>query len=132
MNSTLFYFYGIFLIACGIVSVIFIGPKAKTALMSGGMSGLLFILIAYFTQHRSGYAPIYGIILSGALFIVFAWRSTKTLFRIFELLTGTGDNPDSHRDDLNKKGIAFLIISLMAIISLFVFILQATKFIQFY
>ena len=122
MNVTLFYFYGVFLILCGIVSVIFIGPKAKTALMSGGMSGLLSILIAYFIQQGSGYAPLFGLILPGALFIVFAWRSTKTLFRIFELLSGSGD-----KAELNGKGIAFLIISLMAVTSLVVFILQLTQ-----
>jgi len=122
MSVTLFYFYGVFLILCGIVSVIFIGPKAKTALMSGGMSGLLSILIAYFIQQGSGYAPLFGLILSGALFIVFAWRSTKTLLRIFELLTGSVE-----REELNGKGIAFLIISLMAVTSLVVFILQLTQ-----
>lgn len=120
MSANLFYFYGMFLISCGIVSVIFIGPKAKTALMSGGTSGLLSILIAYYIQQGSDYAPVFGIILPGALFIVFAWRSTKTLFRIFELLT----EPAADKKELNGKGIAFLIISLMAVTSLFVFILQ--------
>ena len=122
MGVTLFYFYGIFLITCGIVSVILIGQKAKTDLMSGGMSGLLSMLIAYFIQQGSGYAPVFGMILPGGLFIVFAWRSTKTLFKIFDLLTGS-----SEREELNGKGIAFLIISLMAIISLVVFILQVTQ-----
>src|SRR6188768_2925146 len=122
MSASLFYFYGIFLILCGIVSVIFIGPKAKTALMSGGMSGLLSILIAYFIGKGSGYAPVFGIILPVGLFIVFAWRSTKTLFRIFELLTSPTSAPD--KNELNGKGIAFLIISLMAVTSLVVFIVH--------
>ncbi|MEO7989727.1 MAG: hypothetical protein ABI663_09315 [Chryseolinea sp.] len=121
MNNSLFYFYGIFLISCGVGSVIFIGPKAKTALMSGGISGLLSILIAHFIGNGSAYAPTFGIILPGALFIVFAWRSTKTLLRIFELLLEHAD-----KNELNGKGIAFLIISLMAITSLVVFILQVT------
>lgn len=121
MSASLFYFYGIFLITCGMVSVIFIGPKAKTALMSGGISGLLSILIAYSIQQGSSYAPIFGIILPGGLLIVFAWRSTKTLLKIFELLTG------ADREELNGKGIAFLIISLMAVTSLFVLILQITQ-----
>jgi hypothetical protein len=125
MSSTLFYFYGIFLITCGIVAVIFIGSKAKTALMSGGMSGLLSILIAYFIGKGSGYAPVFGIILPAALFIVFAWRSTKTLFRIFELLTSSPGAPD--KNELQGKGIAFLIISLMAITSLIVFILHTVN-----
>jgi hypothetical protein len=119
MSNTLFYFYGLFLITCGIVSVIFIGSKAKTALISGGVSGLLSVLIAYFIGKGSGYAAIFGIILPGALFIVFAWRSIKTLFRIFELLLERAD-----KNELNGKGIAFLIISLMAVTSIVVFILQ--------
>src|SRR6187551_545580 len=119
MSGTLFYFYGIFLISSGIISVIFIGPKAKTALMSGGMAGLSSILIAYFIGNNSDYAPVFGIVLPAALFIVFAWRSSKTLFRIFELLLERAD-----KNELNGKGIAFLIISLMAITSLVVFILQ--------
>jgi len=121
MSSTLFYFYGIFLIACGVVSVIFIGPKAKTALLSGGMSGLLSILIGYSIGKGSAYALVFGIILPGALFIVFAWRSTKTLFRIFELLSDRAD-----KKELHGKGIAFLIISLMAVTSLVVLLLQTT------
>jgi len=125
MSVTLFYFYGTFLILCGIVSVIFIGPKAKTALISGGMSGLLSILVAYFIRQGSGYAPVFGVILPAALFVVFAWRSTKTLFRIFELLKS-----DSVKTELNGKGIAFLIISLMAVISLVVFIFHSVHVIQ--
>ncbi len=122
MSSALFYFYGAFLILCGIVSLIFIGSKAKTALMSGGLSGLLSILIGYFISIGSGYASVFGIILPAALFIVFAWRTAKTLFRIFDLLASKGD-----KKELHGKGIAFLIISLMAITSLVVVILQVTK-----
>lgn len=87
--------------------------------MSGGMSGLLSILIAYFIGKGSAYGSVLGLTLPGALFIVFAWRSTKTLFRIFELLLDQTD-----KKELNGKGIAFLIISLMAITSLVVLILQ--------
>jgi hypothetical protein len=111
-------FYGIFLITCGIVSVIFIGLKAKTALMSGGMSGALGLGIAYWSHTGGGlYAAIAGMLLTPALFCVFSWRSIKTLFKVFELI------PTAH-PDLNGKGIAFLIISLMAVVSLFVFVLQ--------
>jgi hypothetical protein len=108
-------FYGLFLITCGIVSVIFIGLKAKTALMSGGMSGAFALGIAYWS-YIGGYthAHVAGILLTFALFVVFAWRSTKTLFKVFELI------PSAH-PDLKGKGIAFLIISLMAVTSIFIF-----------
>ena len=107
-------FYGGFLIICGIISVIFIGMKAKTALISGGTSGILAVIIS---EQYMGAAVIGGIVLSGALFIVFAWRSTKTLHKVFELI------PTQH-EDLKGKGIAFLIISLMAVVSLVVFMIQ--------
>lgn len=119
--AILLYFYGTFLICCGIVSVIFIGMKAKTALISGGMSGALSLLTGYLISTYTSGAPAVGILLSLALFIVFAWRSTKTLFKVFELI------PTAH-EDLKGKGIAFLIISLMAVVSMMVFVLQLFQF----
>jgi hypothetical protein len=109
--------YGIFLILCGIASVIFIGMKAKTALISGGTSGLIALTIAYFIAQQSGIAQIGGIVVSIGLFIIFSWRSTKTLFAIFELIP-------ANSPDLKGKGVAFLIISLMAVISIFVSLIQ--------
>ncbi len=113
----LLYFYGTFLILCGIIAVTFIGLKAKTALMSGGMSGAINIAIGYLISTGSSFGPWLGIVVSLALFIVFSWRSAKTLFKVFELI------PSQH-PDLNGKGIAFLIISLMAVVSIVVFMLQ--------
>lgn len=110
-------FYGIFLISCGIVSVIFIGMKAKTALVSGGMSGAISLVLAYLAWTGFVAASWIGIGLSFALLIVFSWRSTKTLLKVLELI------PTSH-PELNAKGIAFLIISLMAVVSIFVLMLQ--------
>ena len=116
--STILAFYGIFLITSGIVSVMFIGLKAKTALMSGGMSGTFALGISYWSHAGGGFqAAGAGMLLTVALFCVFSWRSTKTLFRVFELI------PSAHAD-LKGKGIAFLIISLMAVVSLFVFVLE--------
>lgn len=113
----LLYFYGAFLITCGIVSVIFIGLKAKTALISGGTSGSIALLTGYLLSTLTPGARIAGIVLSLGLFIVFAWRSTKTLFKVFELIP-------SQSDELKGKGIAFLIISLMAVVSIVVLLLQ--------
>lgn len=120
MLISLLCFYGCFLILCGIVSVAFIGMKAKTALASGGMSGLIVLLIAYLVAEGNVMFHWGGIIVSFGLFCVFSWRSTKTLFKVFELI------PSSH-PDLKGKGIAFLIISLMAVVSLVVFILQVVN-----
>lgn len=122
MNSSplvnLLLFYGFFLITSGIVSVIFIGMKAKTALISGGTAGGLVILTALLISGGAAVAAYAGIFLALALFIVFSWRATKTLFRIFEMI------PTGH-EELKGKGIAFLIISLMAVVSLVVLLLQA-------
>jgi hypothetical protein len=120
-SSHILYCYGAFLILCGITAVIFIGMKAKTALASGGTSGVLSITVAYFADQGSEFLLLAGLVLSFALFCVFAWRSTKTLHTIFKLI------PAQH-PDLPGKGIAFLIISLMAIVSLLVTMLQILNY----
>jgi uncharacterized membrane protein (UPF0136 family) len=114
ISSALMAFYGLFLILCGIIAVIFIGRKAKTALISGGSSGALSLLIASFMSQMQSWALIGGLILTLALSVVFAWRATKTLFSVFDMLK-------NQSQDLKGKGIAFLIISLMCVISVFTF-----------
>jgi hypothetical protein len=126
MNSmfvpSLLFYYGIFLIACGIVSVALIGMKAKTALASGGISGVIAITIAHFISQGAAAAKVAGLLVCFALFVVFCWRSAKTLFAVFELIS-TGVGTERH-PDLKGKGIAFLIISLMAVVTLIVLLLQ--------
>jgi len=121
MNSlfipALLFYYGIFLILCGIASVALIGLKAKTALASGGISGIMAVAIGHFISEGSDVAQVAGIFLCLVLFIIFCWRSAKTLFKVFELI------PERH-PDLKGKGIAFLIISLMAVVSITVLLLQ--------
>lgn len=119
--STILYCYGLFLIVCGIASVSLIGMKAKTALASGGLSGTICIVIAWLSTNVSMEARWAGLFVTLALFVVFSWRSAKTLFKIFELI------PAAH-PDLKGKGIAFLIISLMAVVSIFAFLLQIILF----
>jgi|JI7StandDraft_1071085.scaffolds.fasta_scaffold09006_2 hypothetical protein len=119
LHTSLLIFYGVFLILCGIVSVIFIGMKAKTALASGGISGAVSLLMALLIDHNINSGRIGGIALAIMLFIVFSWRATKTLFKIFELLQAPASS-----NELKGKGIAFLIISLMAVVSIVVLIIQ--------
>jgi hypothetical protein len=121
MNSlfvpSLLFYYGLFLICCGIGAVTLIGFKAKTALASGGISGIVAITIGHFISQGSNVAKVAGLVVCLALFIIFCWRSGKTLFTLFELIP--------ERDpDLKGKGIAFLIISLMAIVTIFVLLIQ--------
>jgi hypothetical protein len=111
--SSLLYFYGVFLITCGIGSVLLIGPKAKTALASGGLSALMAVGIAYLIANGTGWAIYAALGLPLCLFVVFAWRASKTLFKVFELIAVKAEP-----QEVNKKGIAFLIISLMAVVSI--------------
>ncbi len=68
-------FYGVFLIICGIVSVAFIGAKAKTALMSGGMSGAAALFISYLFCKEVAAAQWGGILLALGLLCVFFLES---------------------------------------------------------
>jgi hypothetical protein len=113
----LLFYYGVFLILCGIVSVSLIGWKAKTALASGGLSGVVAITIGHFISQGSALASVAGILVCLMLLVVFCWRSAKTLFTLFELI------PQRH-PDVKGKGIAFLIISLMAVVTLMTLIVQ--------
>jgi len=124
MNSmfvpALLFYYGFFLIVCGIASVMLIGLKAKTALASGGISGVMAITIGHFISQGSRGAQAAGLLVCFALFIVFCWRSAKTLLTVLELV------PERH-PDLKGKAIAFLIISLMAVVSVIVLLLQLSS-----
>jgi hypothetical protein len=111
--SSLLYFYGFFLITCGIASVMLIGPKAKTALASGGLSALMSTGVAYLIANNTGWAVYAALALPLCLFTVFAWRASKTLFKVFEMIAVKSEQPE-----INKKAIAFLVISLMAVVSI--------------
>lgn len=89
------------------------------------MSGVLAITAGHFISTGSNAAVVMGMSLTFGLFVVFSWRSTKTLFRIFELLS-----TPSGKEELNGKGIAFLIISLMAVVSAFTTILQIVNYLS--
>ncbi|MES2559639.1 MAG: hypothetical protein V4590_07865 [Bacteroidota bacterium] len=115
--SILLFVYGLFLITCGVLAVVFIGLKAKTALISGGLSGMLAMGAGHLMYLQMTWAPYAGFILTAALFSVFAWRSTLTLYSVFEL--ASANNPD-----LRSKIKAFLIIALMAVVSMVVMLLQ--------
>jgi len=97
-----------------------IGMKAKTALASGGLAGVISITIGHFISQGSTGAPPAGLLVCLALFIVFCWRSAKTLLTVLELV------PERH-PDLKGKAIAFLIISLMAVVSVIVLLLQLSS-----
>jgi hypothetical protein len=113
----LLFYYGLFLIFCGVAAVLLIGLKAKTALISGGTSGVIAITIGHFVSQGEAWATVAGLLLCLFLFGIFCWRSAKTLFTVMDLI------PQKH-PDLKGKAIAFLIISLMAIVTIVVLLLQ--------
>jgi hypothetical protein len=116
----LLFYYGVFLISCGVASVILIGSKAKTALASGGIAGIAAIATGHFVSQGSAVAQVAGLLVCFALFVVFCWRSAKTFFKVLELI------PERHHD-LKGKSIAFLIITLMAVVSIVVLLLQLSS-----
>jgi hypothetical protein len=120
MQSTplisLLIFYGLFLIICGISALVFIGAKAKTAVMSGGISGATAIGIAYAATQGFAYARYFGLVLCLLLFAVFSWRASKTLIVLLKLSA-------EKLPEVKEKAVAFLIIALMAVVTLFVFAL---------
>lgn len=122
MNISLI-FYGFFLITCGIGSVLFIGMKAKTALLSGGTSGIISILVGYFYSLHNKPLTTIAILIPLALFIVFSWRSSKTLFKLIERISNKST-------ETNSTAIAFLIISLMAVVSIFTFAIQLAEYVN--
>ena len=73
MNSlfvpALLFYYGVFLIMCGVASVILIGLKAKTALVSGGISGVIMITIGHFISQGSSGAQAAGLLVCFTLFM---------------------------------------------------------------
>lgn len=119
---TLLIFYGTFLIVCGATAVILIGKKAKTALISGGLSGLLSFLTAWLIWQREAWGPRAGVILTLVLTLVFAWRGTATFIVLLQKMV-TGE-----KEGLTGKGIAFLIISAMFVVSMIALILQVIFF----
>jgi hypothetical protein len=116
-------FYGLFLIGCGIVSVFLIGKTAKTALLSGGSAGITSLIIGYNYSIHNSPIVILAISIPLFLFFIFSWRSSKTLFKLIELIS-------TNSGEAKSKAIAFLIISLMAIVSIFTFAIQITEYIQ--
>ena len=67
---SLLFYYGVFLIVCGIASVTLIGWKAKTALVSGGISGVIAITIGHYFRGVGCCASCWSARLPGALWSI--------------------------------------------------------------
>ena len=75
------------------------------------------IIIGHFISQGSETARWAGVLVCFALFIVFCWRSAKTLFTLSDFIA-------ARHPDVRDKATAFLIIILMAVVSIVVVLLQ--------
>ncbi len=78
MNSKLaqtFYAYGGYLLFCGVAGFLSNPERAKTALISGGVFGLLSIASGFLIFKGSGWGIKVGRGILALLAVVFLWRS---------------------------------------------------------
>ncbi|MBN3911251.1 MAG: hypothetical protein HWQ35_33360 [Nostoc sp. NMS1] len=68
--------YGILAIAGGIIG--YIQARSRVSLLSGGISGLLLILAAYFQLQGQTWGSILAVLVTAVLVVVFAVRLAKT------------------------------------------------------
>jgi len=74
--------YGAFLIVCGVVGWAATGfaPKAKTAILSGGVTGTLMVVLGLLALYGSArarvIAPWVGVFFALAFTSVFTWRAS--------------------------------------------------------
>ena len=111
----LFAFFGLFLITCGVVSVLFLGRKAKTAVMSGGFFGLVALTAGHFLNLSQTWALYLGLTEAFLLTFIFAWRASTAFHTLMELVQAK-----DQAAAVKAKSIAFLIIGTMFIMALFV------------
>ncbi|TXK46388.1 hypothetical protein FVR03_10915 [Pontibacter qinzhouensis] len=120
--SYLYAFFGLFLIGCGLLSVLVLGWKAKTALVSGGTFGLIALTAGHFLNLSQTWALYVGALEAVLLAGIFAWRASAAFLKLTELLQ-THDT-----QAVRQKSIAFLIIATMFVTALVVLTITATFF----
>lgn len=84
-ESIVLAFFGVFLILAGFAAFMASGyaPSAKTAILSGSLSGAIMLVCAWLYSCRSSirhkWGRRVGILISGLLAGVFSWRLTMAL-----------------------------------------------------
>lgn len=76
--SKILIIYGAFLILAGVAGFLSNPEKAKTALISGGTFGTLSIVWGVLALRQVGWSLKAGLITTGFLTFIFAWRSAAT------------------------------------------------------
>lgn len=78
--------YGIFIILIGLVAVFYnpstatygYNPKAKSAIISGGICGGLSLFWAYLLSSGQDWGTMGAVITTGLFLVAFSWRGSKT------------------------------------------------------
>lgn len=123
-NAYLMLFYGFFLIAIAIITILIVGWNAKTALISGGSMGLLAMTIAHFINKDSRIAMYAGFVQTFGLSFIFGWRALKSLDATLQLVSANS------LEEVHTKAIAFIMINLMMVVSVVFTAIQFSNIIQ--
>ncbi len=111
--SYLYAFFGAFLIACGFVAVDVAGTQAQTALITGGVGGVLALTAGHFLNRGKRWGFILGAAEAGLLTILLFWRAGAYFIKLLELVKNT-----QGMDTPQTAGMAFLVTTAMLVVAL--------------
>jgi uncharacterized membrane protein len=112
--SYLFAFFGAFLLACGAVAVDLAGEQAKTALITGGIGGVIALTAGHFLKRGKSWAFVLGAGEAALLTLLLGWRAGTYFIRLLEMVQQNTEPADVTQ----TVGMAFLLTSAMLVISL--------------
>ncbi|MFD2245060.1 hypothetical protein [Pontibacter ruber] len=112
--SYLYAFFGIFLIACGAVAIDVAGVQAKTALLTGGIGGLIALVAGHFLNRGKRWSFLMGAIEAGILTILLFWRTGTYFIRLLEMVQQGGQGAETTQ----TAGMAFLLTTAMLVVAL--------------
>jgi hypothetical protein len=111
--SYLYAFFGIFLIACGAVAIDVAGVQAKTALLTGGIGGVIALVAGHFLNRGKRWSFLMGAIEAGILTILLFWRTGTYFIRLLQLV-----QQGQETDTTQTAGMAFLLTTAMLVVAL--------------
>jgi hypothetical protein len=117
-TAFLFAFYGLFLIAGGLLSIGLMGMKAITALLVAGGFGFIALVAGHFMNLQKGWAFLLGAAQTLVLIPLFGWRASKSFMEMIDMLQSAQNTL------MQDKALAFLIIAPMFILTLFLGAMQ--------
>ncbi len=114
--SYLYAFFGFFLLACGAVAVDIAGDQARTALITGGIGGMLALAAGHFLNRGKRWAFFLGTAEAGLLTLLLGWRSGTYFIRLLTIV-----QQSQEQDDTQTAGMAFLLTTGMLVVALLTF-----------